>query len=845
MIALPVLAVAIADTAYSTSDVSGGEGLERRLGAAAARVELPDGAGRGPAGPDPDAGLVHLRRARDEGEPSTLDGTLAVLGRGRGPRSSCGTGRSASRPSTGVGRRRASSRSTSATRWPRAWPSSSRVGGHAAATRSWSAPSCSTAGPSGRGPHARRRERPWTSSAAPRVDASTRIPERLGPGRLLRARDGEPHATCWVAARSPGTQVRRAQRARAAGALARGRLTDPPLRRRAADEVQLVLGGLDRGAVITVLVLVVVMVLIEVVLLAGPAFAVGARRQARTLALMAAAGGSPRDARRVVLGSGVVLGLLGRGPGRRPRARRRRGPACRSSSASATARFGPFDVAWTHLLGVAVFGLVSALLAAAVPAWIASRQDVVAVLGGRRGDARGLAPAPRWSASCCWRPASPAAAYGAARGRLRAVRSYIAGLGASSAVLGMVLLVPVVVVARGPAGAAAAAAAALRGPRRRPAPHPHGPGRGRGRGDRGRCGRAGHRHHQRRGAERARPTGAALADGRRRRDRRLQPPSRLGDAGGGRPRDRSRGARCDGCRGVPRTAGARVAQVRFRAPGTSERCSRGTAVAGRHRRAGRRRRCPQSCPRARRADERRPRAALAAGGVVVFSDGRCDRDRVRVTVPVSDGKNGGRRSGPLPAVFVTVDHRYAPAQAVLSTPAADAPRHLAGGPSRCFVDGPVGAEQERGPPRGRRRRGPGCLRLRRARLPDPRRDGDRAAGAGRPRRGADAGRHPDRHLPGALRRPPRPGHPRPRSARRPAPAAAWRRRTRWWWGWSVRCWARWWVRCPGVAITYPLTAPYGFGDAVRARPATTSTCRGCWCSAWSSGCRCSPRRWSG
>ena len=59
---------------------------------------------------------------------------------------------------------------------------------------------------------------------------------------------------------------------------------------------------------IAVVVLVVVMALLEVVLLAGPAFAVGARRQSRTLALMAASGGTPKQARRVILAGGLVLG---------------------------------------------------------------------------------------------------------------------------------------------------------------------------------------------------------------------------------------------------------------------------------------------------------------------------------------------------------------------------------------------------------------------------------------------------------------------------------------------------------------------------------------------------------
>jgi putative ABC transport system permease protein len=51
--------------------------------------------------------------------------------------------------------------------------------------------------------------------------------------------------------------------------------------------------------------------LLEVILLAGSAFAVGARRQTRTLGLVAASGGTPRDVRRIVLAEGLVLGLLG------------------------------------------------------------------------------------------------------------------------------------------------------------------------------------------------------------------------------------------------------------------------------------------------------------------------------------------------------------------------------------------------------------------------------------------------------------------------------------------------------------------------------------------------------
>jgi len=57
--------------------------------------------------------------------------------------------------------------------------------------------------------------------------------------------------------------------------------------------------------------LVVGMALLEVVLLAGPAFAVGAKRSRRQLALLAATGADRRDVRRTVLGGGLVLGVSG------------------------------------------------------------------------------------------------------------------------------------------------------------------------------------------------------------------------------------------------------------------------------------------------------------------------------------------------------------------------------------------------------------------------------------------------------------------------------------------------------------------------------------------------------
>ena len=136
-----------------------------------------------------------------------------------------------------------------------------------------------------------------------------------------------------------------------------------------------------------VVALIVVMVLLEVVLLAGPAFAVAARRQARDLALIAASGGTARQARRAVLGMAIVIGavaaavggVLGIGLARLLQ------PLAQDQ---VSAWFGPFEVPWLQILAIAVIGFGAAICAAVVPAWIASRQNVVGVLSGRRSESR-------------------------------------------------------------------------------------------------------------------------------------------------------------------------------------------------------------------------------------------------------------------------------------------------------------------------------------------------------------------------------------------------------------------------------------------------------------------------
>ena len=136
------------------------------------------------------------------------------------------------------------------------------------------------------------------------------------------------------------------------------------------------------------------MALLEVVLLAGPAFAVSARRRRRELALIAAVGGRRSDLRRVVLADGVVLGLaagvLGIAGGIGLAA-----VLVPTLGRVLTSRVpGGFDVRPAELAVLVGVSLLTSIVAAALPARTAARTDVVAALAGRRGTVRSRRSVP-------------------------------------------------------------------------------------------------------------------------------------------------------------------------------------------------------------------------------------------------------------------------------------------------------------------------------------------------------------------------------------------------------------------------------------------------------------------
>ncbi|GAA1140065.1 hypothetical protein GCM10009630_43650 [Kribbella jejuensis] len=129
-------------------------------------------------------------------------------------------------------------------------------------------------------------------------------------------------------------------------------------------------------------VLIIGFAVLELVLLAGTAFAVVARRQTRELGLVTAVGGTTADVRRVVLAQGLYAGVLGAAGGLVL------GVVTallgRSWWENAASRLiVQWQIPWLQLLGVVAIGLAAGLASALVPAIGAARRPPLAALAAR------------------------------------------------------------------------------------------------------------------------------------------------------------------------------------------------------------------------------------------------------------------------------------------------------------------------------------------------------------------------------------------------------------------------------------------------------------------------------
>lgn len=135
----------------------------------------------------------------------------------------------------------------------------------------------------------------------------------------------------------------------------------------------------------------IVMAIMQVVFLAGPAFAIGARRMRRQLGQLVATGARPRHLFSVVLGSGLVLGIAGSlvglaagiGVGAALRVAFRAWLGYRSAA---------LQIPFAEVVGIAALGVVTAVLAALIPAISASRTSPLTLLGRQPAPARHI----RW-----------------------------------------------------------------------------------------------------------------------------------------------------------------------------------------------------------------------------------------------------------------------------------------------------------------------------------------------------------------------------------------------------------------------------------------------------------------
>ncbi|MCE0534278.1 hypothetical protein LWF15_02030 [Kineosporia rhizophila] len=139
----------------------------------------------------------------------------------------------------------------------------------------------------------------------------------------------------------------------------------------------------QNGDAVGIAAVAVGLILLQIALLAGPAIAVGARRNQRTLALMVAAGAEPKHLRTLVLATNGLIGLVSSAVAAAV------GVPIGIGLVEVARAFGTtvvrVDIRLTDLAVLVAVGGLTAAGASLFPARQAARLDVVAALTGRRG----------------------------------------------------------------------------------------------------------------------------------------------------------------------------------------------------------------------------------------------------------------------------------------------------------------------------------------------------------------------------------------------------------------------------------------------------------------------------
>lgn len=200
------------------------------------------------------------------------------------------------------------------------------------------------------------------------------------------------------------------------------------------------------SAALAVAATIVGLAMLEICLLAGPAFAVGARRSRRQLGLVGANGGDRRHIRAIVLSGGLVMGAVAAVVGTLfglVLTVALRGPL----EGYVGQRFGGIALRLPELLGIAGLAVLTGLAAAVVPAISAARQSVLSSLTGRRGVRHANRTLPVIGAGAVCLGAGLAVL-----GALRTDSQVAVAVGSAVAELGIVALTPTLVGAFGRLG---------------------------------------------------------------------------------------------------------------------------------------------------------------------------------------------------------------------------------------------------------------------------------------------------------------------------------------------------------------------------------------------------------
>lgn len=148
-------------------------------------------------------------------------------------------------------------------------------------------------------------------------------------------------------------------------------------------------------SLIAVLATAAVFAAYVVVMLAGAAFSVAARRQQRSLAVAASVGAAPADLRRTIVLQGTVLGLIGGGVGLLLGVGVSALIMSLTDDGSGT-RYWGFHVPWAALAAILVFSVLVGTAAAAVPARTVARTDTLSALRGARRPQMPRTSRPVW-----------------------------------------------------------------------------------------------------------------------------------------------------------------------------------------------------------------------------------------------------------------------------------------------------------------------------------------------------------------------------------------------------------------------------------------------------------------